>query len=310
MIIEFTDKATEINIDEFSDKFTVAYFSEPEFKKYHDKIDFNYLKYDQYIKANSKISHEVEINDNTLLCSLQIVEPEIDNNDHCLFTLYIKSKSLIIIEEKDINNALYERFLEAVRRFQPSEYTVEKFIFAFIDSIIKNDYVALELIESSVNRIEDQVIRDEDFKNFNEELLRYKRKLLQLRNYYKQLIHISEVFTENDNKVFAKENIGYFRIITKKAERLCSEVSLLREGLVQLRETYQSHLDLKLNNTMKLFTIITAFFAPLTLIAGWYGMNFEYMPELRWKFGYLFVMLLSICSVISCLIIFKRKKMM
>ena len=139
-------------------------------------------------------------------------------------------------------------------------------------------------------------------------MLTYKRKLLALRNYYEQFIDIGEILTENENRIF--ESTAAFRMFIRKAERLCADVNLLRDGLVLLRETYKSHLDLKLNNTMKLFTVITAFFSPLTLIAGWYGMNFEYMPELRWKYGYLFVIILSISSVISCLVIFKRKKMM
>lgn len=310
MIFEFSNKLKEINANELTDKLTVAYFSETEFKEYHRSMGFSYRQYEQYIGTNPKLPFEIGTNDNGYLCAIRIIEPEIDNADDSLITLYIKNKSILIIEMNGRKQRLRERFLESVHRFKPEEYTPEKFIFAFIDSIVKNDNAGLEQIEFGINRIEDKIIREKDFKNFNEELLRYKRKLLLLRNYYKQLINISETFSENDNKIFAEENINYFKIIIKKAERLCSEVSLLRESLVQLRETYQSHLDLKLNNTMKLFTIITAFFAPLTLIAGWYGMNFEFMPEIKWKYGYLFVIGLSICSVVSCLIIFKRKKMM
>ncbi len=310
MIFEFSDKLTEISIKEITDKLTVAYFSENEFKEYHNYMAFDYTPFKNHIAENSNLPTETEVYDNGFLCSLRIIEPEIDNNDNCLIALYIKSESVIVIEASARQQRLRERFLEAVNRFRPNEYTSEKFIFAFIDSLIKYDNIGLESIEFDINRIEDKIISENDFKNFNEELLRYKRKLLLLRNYYKQIINICEVLSENDNKVFSKENIDYFKILITKAEKLCSEVSLLRESLVQLRETYQSHLDLKLNNTMKLFTIITAFFAPLTLIAGWYGMNFEFMPEIKWKYGYLFVIGLSICSVISCLIIFKRKKMM
>ena len=62
------------------------------------------------------------------------------------------------------------------------------------------------------------------------------------------------------------------------------------------------------NRIMTLLTIVTTIFMPLTLIAGWYGMNFRYMPELEWRFGYLAVFLVSIAVAIFCLIFFRKKK--
>jgi magnesium transporter len=59
---------------------------------------------------------------------------------------------------------------------------------------------------------------------------------------------------------------------------------------------------------MKFFTVVTTIFLPLTLIVGWYGMNFKYMPELTWKYGYFAVIILMIAVVIACLILFKKKK--
>ena len=69
-------------------------------------------------------------------------------------------------------------------------------------------------------------------------------------------------------------------------------------------------LNYNLNNTMKLFTIVTIIFQPLTLIVGWYGMNFTNMPELVWKFGYIYVIVLSITVVAGILFYFKKKKYM
>ena len=64
-----------------------------------------------------------------------------------------------------------------------------------------------------------------------------------------------------------------------------------------LRDLYQAQADIKQNSTMQTLTIITAVFSPLALIAGWYGMNFKFMPELTWKYGYLGVILLSLSVV-------------
>ena len=79
-------------------------------------------------------------------------------------------------------------------------------------------------------------------------------------------------------------------------------------SLIQIRDLYQSQLDKKQNRIMTLLTVITSIFMPLTLIAGWYGMNFKYMPELEYKAAYPVIIVISIAIVAVCLIIFKKKK--
>ena len=102
----------------------------------------------------------------------------------------------------------------------------------------------------------------------------------------------------------------YFKIFTDKSERLSNNTQLLCDNLIHLREALDATLNYNLNNTMKLFTIVTIIFQPLTLIVGWYGMNFTHMPELAWKFGYVYVIVLSIAVVTGILSYFKKKKYM
>ena len=82
----------------------------------------------------------------------------------------------------------------------------------------------------------------------------------------------------------------------------------LREYVAQLRDLIQARLDVKQNKIMTVLTVITSIFLPLTLIAGWYGMNFKYMPELEWKYSYPAVIVISAVIVVVCLWWFKRKK--
>ena len=95
---------------------------------------------------------------------------------------------------------------------------------------------------------------------------------------------------------------------THRAERLQNHVKLLRENMLQLRELYQSMQDARQNKIMGILTIVTTFFLPLTLITGWYGMNFAYMPELKWRYGYLSVIIVSLIIAIGEIIYFKKKK--
>jgi magnesium transporter len=84
----------------------------------------------------------------------------------------------------------------------------------------------------------------------------------------------------------------------------------LRDYVTQVREAYQAQVDISLNHIMKLFTVITAVFLPLTLIAGWYGMNFKHMPELNWVYGYPFAFALSAAVVAVSLIYFRKHRYM
>ena len=78
--------------------------------------------------------------------------------------------------------------------------------------------------------------------------------------------------------------------------------------MAHLREAYQAQLSIRQNDLMKVFTVVTAVFLPLTLLTGWYGMNFAFMPELRWRYGYPAVMVLGAAIVGALLYWFKRKK--
>ena len=82
----------------------------------------------------------------------------------------------------------------------------------------------------------------------------------------------------------------------------------IRDYTVQIRDLYHTQMDIKQNRIMTLLTVVTTIFMPLTLIAGWYGMNFRYMPELEWRWGYPVVILISLGIIIVSLLFFKKKK--
>ena len=82
----------------------------------------------------------------------------------------------------------------------------------------------------------------------------------------------------------------------------------LRDYTMQVRDLHDAQLEVSQNRIMTLLTVVTTIFMPLTLIAGWYGMNFRYMPELEWRMGYPLVILVSAAVAVFCLILFKKKK--
>ena len=95
-----------------------------------------------------------------------------------------------------------------------------------------------------------------------------------------------------------------------RMQRLHDAANALRDYTMQVRDLYHGQLEVKQNYTMTILTVVTTIFMPLTLIAGWYGMNFRYMPELDSPAGYPIVIAVSAAIVIGSLIFFKKKKLL
>ena len=146
--------------------------------------------------------------------------------------------------------------------------------------------------------------READLKKVNE----IRGNLRDLRTHYDHLIDMAQEFEEDENEFFDPENTRYFRLFSNRVSRLFDIVSALLDYTLQIRDTYSSKLDVKQNHIMTVLTVVTAIFMPLTLIAGWYGMNFKYMPELNSVFGYPVVIIVSLLIAVGSLIYFKIKK--
>ena len=112
------------------------------------------------------------------------------------------------------------------------------------------------------------------------------------------MIDLSQELEENENNFFKEENLRYFHMFTNRMARLHDIAASLRDYSVQLGDLYQSQIDLKQNHIMTLLTVVTAIFMPLTLIVGWYGINFKNMPELESPLGYPIVIGVSVIIVI------------
>jgi magnesium transporter len=132
--------------------------------------------------------------------------------------------------------------------------------------------------------------------------------LRELRIHYEQLIDLGQELQENENNFFKAENTRYFRLFTDRVTRLHDIATSLRDFTMQLRDMYHTQMDVKQNRIMTLLTVVTTIFMPLTLIVGWYGMNFRYMPELETRWGYPVVIIASLVIIIGGLLFFKKKK--
>ncbi len=187
--------------------------------------------------------------------------------------------------------------------------SLERFLYDLLETVIAQDLSLLENTEKRINAIEEAILRGE-VETYPQELNDIRGDLLDLRVHYEQLIDLGQELEENENGFFQEENLRYFRLFTERVMRLQDMVTGQREYVVQLRDLIQVQMDVRQNRIMTVLTVITSIFLPLTLIAGWYGMNFRYMPELDWKLGYPAVILLSIIIVVVSIRWFKKKKWM
>ena len=176
-----------------------------------------------------------------------------------------------------------------------------------LEYFIKDDVIFLQKYEDQLVAIEEDLLED-DIDDFHRDILKCRREILVLNAFYQQLMDMTGMLGENKNYIFNAEDCRLFNVFSNRVERLYDNTQMLREYTVQMREMYQSQIDIHQNQTMKVLTLVTTITAPLALIAGWYGMNFTKMPELQWDLGYLFVILLSISATVITFLILKIKK--
>ena len=135
-----------------------------------------------------------------------------------------------------------------------------------------------------------------------------RTEIRDLRVHYEQLLDFGQELEENENSFFKQDNLRYFRLFSNRIDRLRDSAVAISDHASQIRDIYKAHLDIKQNRIMTVLTIVTTIFMPLTLIAGWYGMNFRYMPELDSEWGYPIAITVSLLIVVGSLVFFKLKK--
>ena len=185
--------------------------------------------------------------------------------------------------------------------------TNERVFYHFFALLLKGDMDFLNSLEEEISKNEDLVLSGGKA-SYLKYITIWRQELLRLKRYYEQLNFIFDEMTVNDNQLFSKDGVRRLMTLRNRTDRYLSAVKNLQEMVSQLREAYQSQLSIEQNDLMKIFTVVTVIFLPLSLLAGWYGMNFSYMPELGWKYGYPVIILVSVVIAVTLIWKFKKKK--
>ena len=176
----------------------------------------------------------------------------------------------------------------------------------FLDLLTADDLLYLTEIEDQLVKLEDAVLSG-SLDQFNHKIMKIRRQIMKFSHYYLQLADLSNVLQQNDHEFFVSRELSAFRLFNERVSRLHQQALMLREYSTQIREVYQSQIDINQNKVMRILTVVTTIFLPLTLFVGWYGMNFD-MPEFHTKYGYPVFILVSAAIVAACIRICKKKK--
>lgn len=219
--------------------------------------------------------------------------------DYCVFP-----EKLIFIEHE----MKMESLLREIEEYHTSEAASPlQFLFELMEYLLKDDMIALQKHEERLEKLEEALLSGK-LEDFNQKILKIRKEISILSLYYEQLSDMGETLKQTAEEQGAEKEERLFGLFCERAGRFYSAVQALKEYSMQLREMHQTQIDLRQNEIMKVLTIVTTIFMPLTLIAGWYGMNFSHMPELASKYGYGIVCIVCLVIIFIEIWIFKKKK--
>jgi Mg2+ and Co2+ transporters len=252
----------------------------------NEQSDAFYTKIDDKTKAKTKDarSFTMPLGNDKYLMSFHWV-----NGDKVL--IYADPATCMVMTDN-------EEVRTMVKSIDKPEGGLEEMFFFFLN-ITADEVYRLEAIEAKIASIEDTLLLDmrPDPKDLSK-IINIRKEIGVIKRYYIQMEFLSDDLADCNH---------YFAFIDKKFDRLLDYILRLSESIEQVREAYQSQIDIEQNNVMKFFTVVTTIFLPLTLITGWFGMNII-MPEFKWAYGYPYVIGLSIIVVLGLVAVFKKKK--
>lgn len=279
----------------------VAVVSVEEFREHikgvpHHKAMMQFLSQMVYCKAQVFGPYLVGT-----LC-LPVKHVHVEGKLRCGFCLE-EGRLSLIGEESELIGPL-ERMKES--RFA-LDLNLAGFLCALLNAWTDEDAIFLQSVEENLSAMEEELLASLPSR-FYERLLPWRKDLMALHAYYDQLSSLGESLRASTSPLIKEEDRLAFGYLSDRAERFLQHVGSLREDLLHIREMYQTQIDVRQSRVMTLLAVISAIFLPLTLLVGWYGMNFAYMPELHWAYGYPLVIALSMAIVVVEIVIFRHNR--
>ena len=249
---------------------------------------------------------KAEVNYDSLTGTFAVPQRKDLSGRDAKFAFALDEKGVIFIDESGFTDRVL-RNIHITKRWKIS--CIERFLYDFLEQIVHEDLRLMEEYERELNGLEVSIQEHGEEAHMNR-INEIRRDIRELRIHYEQLIDLSQELEENENNFFREEHLRYFHMFTNRMQGLFDNAAYLRDYTVQLGDMYHMQLEAKQNRTISVLTVVSTIFMPLTLIVGWYGMNFKYMPELEVPWAYPAVIVACALIIAVSLYIFRKKKLL
>lgn len=205
----------------------------------------------------------------------------------------------------DVFNGIRERLESAKGRIRSRG--ADYLVFALLDAIVDNYFVVVEEMSDKIETLEERLFNSQPNDDIILEIQELKRTMLRIRRAVNPLREVVSRLEKIDHELVQEQTINYIRDLYDHMIQVSENIEIYREMTWGLMDMYMTTINNKMNEVMKVLTIMASIFIPLTFLAGLYGMNFEYMPELQYKFSYPILLGVMCLMLLGMLLYFKRK---
>ena len=207
--------------------------------------------------------------------------------------------------EGDIFNPIRERLRSGKGRIR--KMGADYLTYSLVDSVVDNYFITLEKLGEKIEFLEEELVENPTTEIL-QEIHHLKRGLIILRKSIWPLRELINTLERGESSLVKETTLLYLRDVYDHTIQVIDTVETFRDMLSGMLDIYLSIISNRMNEVMKVLTIIATIFIPLTLVAGIYGMNFKYMPELEWRWAYPLVILVMVVIGVFMLIYFRRKR--
>ncbi len=215
--------------------------------------------------------------------------------------------NFLISFQEDIGD-IFDPVRERIRKDgKIRKYGPDYLAYALIDSIVDNYFVVMEKLEERVEDLEEELVLNPTPDSLNK-INRLKKDMIFLRKSVWPLREVINNLERSESPLIKESTTIYLRDVYDHTIQVIDTLETFRDMVSGMIDIYLSGLSYKMNEIMKVLTLIATIFIPLTFIVGLYGMNFRNMPEISWEYGYYSVLVVMFVMVVGMLAFFRRKK--
>jgi len=214
-----------------------------------------------------------------------------------------------LVSFQEIQTGLFDPIRERIRagKGRIRKAGPDYLAYTLLDSVVDNYFVLLERLGEKLEFLEEELVRAPNPDTL-QTIHKLKTYMIFMRKSVWPLREVINRLIDGESPLIKIPTMPYLRDIYDHTIHVIDTMETSRDIISGMLDIYLSSISYRLNEIMKVLTIIATLFIPLTFLAGWYGMNFKSMPEFEWRYGYAWVISIAITMTIAMLVYFKRKR--